>query len=173
MNGKISAGGVMFHSKFRELFHTKSLNLPEPSPLPHTTDTFPFMLVADEAFALHENLMKPYAQKSLTSVRFEFNMRLLKARVVVENAFGILASRFGVFQKPISLEQRKAKTITMACCYLHNYLAKQNNNFYLQPNETFNAADDLVGLESTKNRKNVTSAKEIREKLCDYYSREC
>jgi hypothetical protein len=125
MNGRISDGGVEFYSKFGQLFQQSAFNLPKPTPLPNTAEEFPYVFVADEAFALDVHIMKPYSHKFLDDARQEFNKRLSRARVVVENAFGILASRFGIFQKPISLGPEKATIITMASCYLHNFLAKE------------------------------------------------
>lgn len=60
--------------------------------------------------------MKPYAQGNLDAPSQEFNRRLSAIRVNVENAFGILDSRFGVFQKAIQLAPKKARIITLACC---------------------------------------------------------
>ncbi|PNF30775.1 hypothetical protein B7P43_G06182 [Cryptotermes secundus] len=94
--------------------------------------------------------MKPYSQKCLNEARYEFNKRLSRARVVVENTFGILDSKFGVFQKPISLEPQKAKTIrsTMACCYVHNFLAKESNQIYFHPNEISTDEYDIADLQT-------------------------
>lgn len=61
--------------------------MPEPAPLPDTTDTFPIVFIADEAFALGLYLMKPYPLKSATREELTFNYRLSKARSVVECAF--------------------------------------------------------------------------------------
>lgn len=174
MNGRISDGGVMYYSKFGELLQQTSLNLPNPSSLPNINEKFSYAFVADEAFALHINLMKPYSQKSLTEARHEYNKRLSRARVVVENAFGILASRFGVFKKPICLEPKKAETITMACCYLHNFLVKENNITYLASNNTGTSVADynLVDIQKTLSRNSTSEAKETRDKFCAYYNNE-
>jgi hypothetical protein len=59
MNGRISDGGVVFYSKFGELFQQCALNLPKPTPLPNTAEEFPYVFVADEAFALNVHIMKP------------------------------------------------------------------------------------------------------------------
>ncbi|XP_057653522.1 uncharacterized protein LOC130892260 [Diorhabda carinulata] len=93
-NGRISDGGVLFYTKFWDLFLKKQLHIPPPTKLPGSEDYFPYVFVADEAFALHCNLMKPYPQKKCTKEQDTFNKRLSTARCVVENAFGILASRF-------------------------------------------------------------------------------
>jgi hypothetical protein len=116
--------------------------------------------------------MKPYSQKFLNEVRHEFNKRLSRARVVVENIFGILASKFGVFQKPISLDPQKAATITMACCYLHNFLVKEMNQVYFHSNERTTDEYGLVDLQSTLNRNSTSDANKIRDKYCEYYNSE-
>lgn len=46
--------------------------------------------------------MKPYLEKDLTLAKEVFDERLSATRATVENAFGDLASRFGVLQKGLS-----------------------------------------------------------------------
>jgi len=41
---------------------------------------------------------------------------------MVENAFGIMATRFRVFRRPLLLSPKKADEIVEACTVLHNYL---------------------------------------------------
>jgi len=171
MNGRISDGGVMFYSKFGELFQENKLNLPPPTPLPNTTDHFPYVFVADEAFALHINLMKPYSQRLLNESRHTFNKRLSRARVNVENAFGILNSRFGVFQKPMNLHPSKATVVTLACCYLHNFLARENK-LYLGSDQINTDGGNFLDLQSTLHRNSSTIAKTVRDQFCNYYNNE-
>lgn len=125
-NGRVSDGGVLFYTKFWESYQQGTLCLPEASSLPNTTDNFPYVFIADEAFALGKNLMKPYPQSGCNNERKIFNYRLSRARSVIECAFGILRTKFGVFQKAICFEPNKAALIVAACCYLHNYLLKSS-----------------------------------------------
>ncbi|KAL4142959.1 hypothetical protein QTP88_005347 [Uroleucon formosanum] len=143
-------------------------------------------IIIIKAFSLQTYLMKPYSQHDLTSKRRIFNYRLLRARRVVENAFGILASRFGVFQKPINLEPDKASTITLACCYLHNFLIENNKHLYVSKNvlitENLGTGKLQIGDEITENvltplqrnpvRNKSANAKIVREKYCDYFCEE-
>jgi len=81
--------------------------------------------VADEAFPLNDNVMKPYSGNyGKGSMERIFNYRLSRARRVVENVFGISSSVFRVLRKPMLLEPEKAQVIVMAIVHLHNFLRK-------------------------------------------------
>lgn len=45
---------------------SNQLVLPPPKPLPGRSVPVPYVLVADHAFALRPNLLKPYSQRGLT-----------------------------------------------------------------------------------------------------------
>lgn len=49
----------------------------------------------------------------------------------MENAFGILASRFRVFQKPIAANVNNVDKVVLATCALHNWLRSENRNTYI------------------------------------------
>ena len=51
-----------------------------------------------------------------------FNYRLSRARRTIENAFGIMAGTWRVFQSKIALQPIGATKIALACCALHNFL---------------------------------------------------
>lgn len=51
---------------------------------------------------------------------------------IVKNVFGILISRFKIFQENIKFTPNKVLKTVMACCHLHNYLAKKRTRFYIQ-----------------------------------------
>lgn len=170
INGRISDGGVLFHSKFGELYEQDALKLPQPKTIPNTPTKYPHFFIGDEAFALKLHLMKPYPQGSCNDERQNFNKRLSRARCVVENAFGILSSRFGIFQKSIYLSPKKATIVTMACCYLHNFLMKENHHTYA-PTGTCEDSEtcSLPPLQRSTVRNSPMDAKAIRNQLCEYY----
>lgn len=66
-----------------------------------------FLIVGDDAFPLRENLLEPYSKKNLTREERIYNYRLSCARRVTDNAFGILASKFQTFSKPIQMQLSK------------------------------------------------------------------
>lgn len=128
--GRTSDGGVFNQTSFFKSLTKGDLHLPAAEPLPGRDKPIPYLLVGDDAFALSNNLMKPYSKKSLTGLERIFNYRLSRGRRIIENAFGILAHRFGVFGRPIRLGPGKTRQITIACCALHNFLITRNSNVY-------------------------------------------
>lgn len=99
----------------------------------------PYVFVADDAFSMNQSLLKPYSHvgNNLSEEQQRFNYRLSRARRIVENAFGILVSRFGVLQKDIILSPEKAQTIVLACCHIHNYLRSKNSKTYVSEYSKF------------------------------------
>lgn len=53
-----------------------------------------------------------------------FNYRLSRAKRIVENAFGILVTRFRVLLITIDMAPRKVDGITLAPCTWHNWIRK-------------------------------------------------
>jgi hypothetical protein len=105
------------------------------------------VFVADDAFPLHSNILKPYPGYQIKgSMEKIFNYRKSRARTVVENVFGILSSVFRVLRKPILLDANKAQIITLACVYLHNFLRKNAvaRSTYT-PAGTFDSIDMDIG----------------------------
>lgn len=132
-NSRISDGGVFAACSLNDLLIRKSANLPIPKELPGTSDLCSYHVVADDAFPLRDDIMKPYPLRKCSVSQLIFNYRLSRARRVVENAFGILASRFRVFQTKIAVDVAKVENLVMAACALHNYLMTSNNSHYMAP----------------------------------------
>lgn len=119
VNGRVSDGGCIHETTFGQMMDADELSIPEPEKL-HDDDLLylPFVFLGDDAFALSENFMKPHGGEALDISKRIYNY-----------AFGILASRFGVFQRAIQLSPDKAQTVTLACCYLHNFLRKKSKRY--------------------------------------------
>jgi hypothetical protein len=120
--GRISDGGVFNATPFSSLLYQDKLSIPNPEPLSGRIIPTPYVIVADEAFPLKENIMKPYPGSLQQSPRRIFNYRLSRARRVVENTFGLLCSVFRLFRKPLCLNVKNAEVVVTACIYLHNFL---------------------------------------------------
>jgi len=90
--GRSSDGGIFSHSTLGKRMENGSLNIPPDSCLPGTNI---------ESFPLKTYLMRPYPGRQSSGNDFMtfFNNRLSGARLVSENAFGILAQKFRIFFK--------------------------------------------------------------------------
>lgn len=145
-NGRCSDGGVFNSCSFGRAIDSGRLQLPPLKPLPGRKTPTPYVLVGDDAFALRQNLMKPYSKRNLHMTERVFNYRLSRARRVIENVFGIMTARFGVLSKPIALDAEKTKKITLACCVLHNFLITTNKQKYAPPQmfDRYDENNDLI-----------------------------
>ncbi|XP_063799950.1 putative nuclease HARBI1 isoform X1 [Pseudophryne corroboree] len=123
-NGAATDGGSFKQTVFYERLNSKTINLP---PVEETKHGLNFVFVADEAFTLHEHILKPYHQTGLRKEQQIFNHRLSKARRVVETTFGLLSSRFRIFHTAINLRVDKIDWVILACCILHNFLLRKTN----------------------------------------------
>lgn len=181
VNGRVSDGGVIETTEFYHRLKNDLLNIPKPEK-----PTMPYVFIGDEAFALKPNFLKPFCQKELNEERRIFNYRLSRARRVVENVFGILVSRFRIFQTPINFKLETIDSVIMACCVLHNFLRQKCTTNYITPEYldveeikkgTVQIADrdcnnGPSGLQVGMNRNASAAAKEVRESYVKYFQNE-
>lgn len=136
------------------------------------------MFVGDDAFQLNENFMKPYSHHTLDEEKRIFNYRLSRARRIVENVFGILSVKFGIFQKPINLAPEKVKTIILACVYLHNFLMRTQRSHLIETTQnatktnTISSGPSFERLQSNVNHRSALSAEIVRQKFVNYFNNE-
>lgn len=107
------------------------LNLPAPSPVRGFTSPLPYFFVGDEAFALTEHMMKPFPSAHLSYEQRIFNYRISRCRRIVENAFGILSSRFKIFMRQQDMEPKGVQMLVLAAVALHNFLRIRSSDTYM------------------------------------------
>ncbi|XP_063808935.1 uncharacterized protein LOC135016457 [Pseudophryne corroboree] len=172
-NGRASDGGSFKDTLFYERLVSRSLELP---PASHCTNGLNFVFVADEAFALHEHVMKPYPKRGLTTEKRVYNYRLSRARRTVENAFGILSNRFRIFHTAINLRVDKINWVVLACCALHNLLRKKKmpprNPARPEPTEIVSNTCFTPICRPEATVVNPTDAKRVREEYLAYFNGE-
>lgn len=95
-NGRISDGGVWGNSTLSKLLETNHAKIPESCTLPNSNRKLPYVFVADDAFPLKPYILKPFPHRNQTDEQRIFSYRLSRARRIVENAFGIMSSRYRV-----------------------------------------------------------------------------
>lgn len=185
INGRVSDGGVIAYTPFGHKLAEGTLGLPDREKLSGCQLKLPFVFVADDAFTLSENLLKPYKGSKLTRHQRIFNYRCSRARGVSENAFGIIASRFRIFHKPIYLSPTKTRKIVLACTYLHNYIRKHRSTNYIpsgsvdveniQTGETIQGTWRKEGfivhpLKISKKNRATLAAEAVRDDFKEYFN---
>lgn len=149
--GRISDGGVYNRSTLSQALESNCLNIPTSRCLPDSTEKTPFVILADDAFALKRYMMKPFNFRNQNLSERVFNYRLSRARRMVESTFGIMASRFRVLRTTIELSEKNVKLCVLAICALHNFLIDSDRSSYLQSDRVIreNENNQLIDDDST------------------------
>ena len=138
--GSNTDGNIFKFSTFGRKYMAGELDTPPPKTLPgmQNEGPVPHVLIADEAFPLRNDLMRPYPRLESSVPRNEaiFNFRLSRARMCVENAFAILCQCWRLFDRRIPLDPVNVDKVVQACCCLHNFLTedKDVNEIYAELN---------------------------------------
>ncbi|XP_071581623.1 uncharacterized protein [Temnothorax nylanderi] len=184
--GRHSDGGIFKHSAMGQRFYNNVMDLPDPSSI-SARHTVPYVIVSDEAFQLTSFNMRPYPSKNLTILQRIYNYRLSRARRVVENAFGILASRWRIFQKPLNNTLETVDSIIKATICLHNllmdttqycaetYADRQSANGQIIAGEWRTIIDERINFRSLSNcgsNNHARNASDIRNTFADYFINE-
>lgn len=164
--GRESDPTVFKESPFGKLLYSEQLGLPAPVCLPNTSDNAqPFVIIGDEAFGLHKNLLRPFPGRGIDQRKRIFNYRLSRARRYVECSFGILANKWRVLHTAINVEPDFADIIVKACCILHNFVRRRDGvNF----EDTL--SNSLGDLEEHQNDTGGRSqGKDVRDYFANYF----
>ncbi|KAL0870611.1 hypothetical protein ABMA27_005572 [Loxostege sticticalis] len=167
-NGSASDGGVLKSTKFYEKLINEQLNLPQDKEFNDTNIKAPYVFIGDSAFALERHIMKPFPNKEISKDKEVFNYRLSRGRRVVENAFGILSSRFQIFQRPMNVNLETIDKVVLACCYLHNFLRKKSDS-YSTPELFRDGERQLHNLQQTQTNE-LRVGKNVREVFTQYFN---
>ncbi|KAJ8667230.1 hypothetical protein QAD02_008892 [Eretmocerus hayati] len=187
--GRRSDGGVFSDSLFAQCLADGSLNIPPPELVVEGGPRFPYCFVADEAFPLLPNVLRPYPGKANCSLAKKvFNYRVGWPRRRIENTFGILASRWRIFRKPILMDPLNVVKMIKATVCLHNWL-RMSDEDYVPPDLVDREGENgemIPGTWRQENRNQVTAfenmletqqnpsrlALHTREMFCDLYNNE-
>lgn len=125
-DGSCSDAGIFDTSSIRRFVDQAGTLLPPPKPIKNGK-ILPHVFLGDDGFQLKENLMRPYPGKFVEKSCRVFNYRLSRARLVVENSFGILAARWRIFHTCIEADDDLILLIIESSVILHNYLLEKND----------------------------------------------
>ena len=106
--GSCSDAQIFNASQLKRRIEDGRIGFPDPAPITQGGRDVPFFILADDAFARKTWLMKPYGRRMLTREERIANYRISRCRRVVENAFGILVSRFRMMLTTIELPKQQS-----------------------------------------------------------------
>lgn len=92
-----------------------------------------YWIAADEAYICNHRIVCPWPGKNLPVEKDCFNYWQSSARIHIEQAFGMLVARWGIFWRPLRVRLSKAAKIVAVCCKLHNFIL-DNTNTITVPN---------------------------------------
>lgn len=185
--GRMNDSGVFACTSLYRKMMRGELLIPPPEPLPGQQKSVPYIFVGDDAFPLSTSILKPYpGNYDKGSIERIFNYRLCRARRIVENVFGILASVFRVFRSQMLLQPEKAALVCMACVQLHNFLrrSKTSRQMYTPSGSLDHEVDgqllpgtwrqnyvnsSLIPFSKTA-RKPSQEAKDVRKEFAQYFA---
>ena len=87
-----------------------------------------FWIAADDAYTCMKRLLTPWPGRSLSISKDGFNYWQSSARIYIEQAFGILVSRWGVLWRPLRCTLENYANVIVVCCKLHNYIIDNCND---------------------------------------------
>lgn len=145
--GGISDGALFRKSTIHQLLKCDRLNIPIATPLAddRKNKAFPYYLVSSETFSSLPYLIRRY---------------LNRRRKIVECAFGMLTSKFRVFENPITCNDKFSIKIIEAACALLNFNRTREGKI----NEH---CSHVVHMQS-ENNNNTSHVGRISDKLHNY-----
>jgi len=187
--GRESDGGVYQNTALCKAVDKNTIGVPDSSPLTGDDIAMPYVFVADDAFPLSTHIMKPYSSRNLSYEQTIFNYRLSRARRIVENAFGILASRFRIFRHSFQVQPDNVISIVLASCVLHNFLRdKETSRESYTPQGCFDyedhkqsrivdgswrsdeASNGLNRLQRNASNRSARDVQDIRNNFCSHFN---
>ncbi len=79
-----------------------------------------WLIVGDDAFVCKDNVITPYVRKDLSKAQRNYNYFLSLNRQVVERSFALWKWKWGLFWRPLLIDDRHIKLVIETTCRLHN-----------------------------------------------------
>uniref|UniRef100_A0A671Q543 DDE Tnp4 domain-containing protein n=1 Tax=Sinocyclocheilus anshuiensis TaxID=1608454 RepID=A0A671Q543_9TELE len=168
---RTSDGGVYARLELGRGMKNNTLHVPPSTSLPGAAHlgNVPFVMVGDAAFPLKPFQMRPYPRANHTYKKRIFNYRLSRARMVVENAFGILSAKRRIFLNRINMQPKNVDTLVMAACILHNFLIAPSENQRLL-DEAEQLGRHMAPVRHMGGNRASTEACNVREVFCTFFN---
>ena len=80
-----------------------------------------WVVVGDDAFKSHGHIISPFTGHTLTTPQRVFNYHVSKCRCVVERAFALWKGKWGIFWRPLKIDESNIRTVVEVTARLHNF----------------------------------------------------
>ena len=87
-------------------------------------------IAADDAYSNGGYILTPCSGPNLSQVKDSINFYFSSCRITIEQAFGMLVSRFGIFRSPLRYSLKTDTLIIMVACTLHNFIIESQDESY-------------------------------------------
>lgn len=128
----------------------------------------PYFIVGNDAFPLHERIMKTYSGKKLDTRQRIYNDSLGRARLCIEKAIGILCVKWMALENTLLTKACKVQKMISACCSLHNFLLRESPETYSMHEPEILPVSSLIDLQACQKDLVKERSEEIRNNLKDY-----
>lgn len=157
---------VFRESAFGYALESKKLGIPTAN----AANSLPYVFVADEAFPLKPYIMRPYPGLYKLSDRERiFNYRLSRARMCIENAFGILSARWRILLTTINVNAENVDKIVKACVCLHNFVKIKCNTPYMRDGSSEEVECLLKSVGKVSSNNATRYSYDQREQFANYF----
>lgn len=167
--------GIYLKSRFGQKIQKKEFTIPPPQPLPGMNILVPYVILGDEAFALHEHLMKPYPRNQSVADKLKQSIIIIDFPELAGQLKTPLALFVHFFEYFFSQLLRIRKPCTdkliMCACILYNLLREAN----ILPTSTNSAEKYSLPTENLlplihNNVRGANIAVQIRETFKTYFN---
>lgn len=104
-------------------------------------------IIGDKAYPCTEYLMTPITNPA-NEIENEYNIRHKKARVAIEQLFGMIKKMFGFVKGPVRTCMRNTLSGIVAACVLWNFLNNRNKYYAMADQEIEESDEDEAPLDS-------------------------
>lgn len=96
-----------------------------------------YWIVADDAYICRNRLLTPWPGRNLSVEKDAYNYWQSSSRIFIEQAFGMLIGRWGVFWRQLRCSLNKNCKIVIVCCKLHNFIIEKGESLCVPPPSQF------------------------------------